>query len=201
MIQGSEEWFEARRGNVTGSMVWAILPGKKGNYLASRKDYMMQLVCEILTGKTEESYVSSDMQRGTDLEPEARAVYEAITGDIVKEVGFIMHPTIPEFGASPDGLPTDKVLEIKCPKTLTHVHTLTTGEYDYKYKIQMHAEMMCTGTFKCDFFSFDNRLPYELSYKIIELEYDFTLALDIENEIKIFNEEKNMLVEKLRGMM
>ena len=202
MIQGSEEWFAARRGNVTGSMLWSIMPShKSGKYTKARDDYMMQLACEILTGRTEEMYVTPDMQRGTDLEPEARAVYEAETGNTVDECGYIAHPDIPEFGASPDGITGDRAIEIKCPKTSTHVKTLTTGYYDYKYKIQIHAEMMCAGKYICDFISYDNRLPNELAMKIITVEYDQKLAADIMTEIDLFNKEKNELVDKLRDMM
>lgn len=37
---------------------------------------------------------------------------------VVKEVGFIPHPSIKNSGASPDGLVNDDgLIEIKCPNT------------------------------------------------------------------------------------
>lgn len=48
--------------------------------------------------------------------------YEADKGLMVVETGLVMHPSIPGFGASPDGLVGDDgVLEIKCPNTATHI--------------------------------------------------------------------------------
>ena len=44
------------------------------------------------------------MQWGVDNEPLARSAYEVAKDVLVKEVGFIDHPTITMSGASPDGL-------------------------------------------------------------------------------------------------
>jgi hypothetical protein len=47
---------------------------------------------------------------------------------LVDKVGLVLHPTIERAAASPDGLVgSDGVLEIKCPKTATHLQYLMDG--------------------------------------------------------------------------
>jgi putative phage-type endonuclease len=204
MIQRSEEWFAARRGKVTASRVIDILPGKNG-YTAARKNYMSELLCERLTGVSAESYQNAAMQWGTDTEPMARSVYEAVTGRMVEEEGFIPHPFIDGFGASPDGVTSDLngniCIEIKCPNTATHLQTLTTGEIDYKYIVQMHAAMMCLGRAACDFISYDPRLPEKLSIFIKRINRDYKLVELIDSEVIKFLGELDALEKAMRGMM
>ncbi len=49
---------------------------------------------------------------------------EALAGELVEQVGFIDHPSIPMAGASPDGLVAEGLVEFKCPNTSTHLDTL-----------------------------------------------------------------------------
>lgn len=165
MIQRSEDWFAARCGRVTASRVADLMAKTKTGYSASRQNYMAQLICERLTGKPAESFSSAAMQRGTDKEPEARAIYMLESGEIVEECGLVIHPDMPDFGASPDGLiGVDGLLEIKCPNTWTHLETLKTGKPKGEYLTQMQAQMACTGRQWCDFVSFDDRLPDDIAY-------------------------------------
>jgi len=79
---------------------------------AAYQNYLWQLVAERETGLAEDTYVNADMQRGTEKEPIARAAYEAHTGTFVTQTGFWLHPEIPYFGASPDGLAGEGLIEI-----------------------------------------------------------------------------------------
>jgi len=77
MQQQTDEWFSARIGRVTASRVRDVMAkGRGGAPSATRQNYMMQLLCERLTGKREEGFASAAMQRGTELEPIARMAYE-----------------------------------------------------------------------------------------------------------------------------
>lgn len=107
------------------------------------------------------------MMRGTELEPIARAAYEAHTGNFVEQVGFIKHTEIEWFGASPDGFSGDGLIEIKCPNTTTHLEYLTSGKVPSQYKNQMLAQMACTERKWCDFVSFDDRLPENLRLFVV----------------------------------
>ena len=201
MQQGTEEWLAIRLGKVTASRIVDIVPGVKGKYLASRKNYMAELACEILTGKGSDNFVSGAMQWGTETEPLARSAYEAITGNMVAEVGFIDHNTIECFGASPDGLvDPDGSIEIKCPNTATHIETLTGSPVARGYVYQMQTVMLCGRRKWCDFISYDPRLPDNLSIFIKRFQRDETMIAEIKAEVEKFTNELNELLAKLRGL-
>lgn len=201
MEQRTAEWFAARLGKVTASRVADVMARTKSGYSASRKNYMAELVCERLTGIPSEHFESAAMKWGTDTEPLARSAYEARTGELVEEVGFIEHPRIKGFGASPDGLVgKDGGLEIKCPNTATHIDTLLGGTVEQKYVYQMQTAMACTGRKWWDFVSFDPRLPENLSYKCIRFYRDTEMVQSIENEVIRFLAELDEMVGRLKNI-
>lgn len=190
MDQRSDEWFAARLGKVTASKVSDVMAKTKSGYAASRTNYMMALLCERLTGKREDFYVNAAMQRGTDLEASARSVYEAECGLLVSETGLVIHSSIDQFGASPDGLVGEHgLLEIKCPNTSTHIEFIRTGKPKSEYQWQMLAQMACTGRQWCDFVSYDDRLPAALQYSCIRFERDDSRIAEMESEIIKFLSE------------
>lgn len=157
IIQGTSEWHQARLGRGTASKANDMCAATS---TAAYQNYLWQLVAERLTGQQEESYTNADMQRGTEKEPIARAAYEAHTGEFVTQTGFWLHPTIEWLGASPDGLVGDDgLIEIKCPRTSTHLKYCKDNKPPTQYKRQMIIQLMCTGRKWVDFVSFDDRLP------------------------------------------
>ena len=129
MEQRTEEWYKARLGKVTASRVADVLAKTKTGVSASRANYLTELVVERLTGQQAEFYTNDAMQWGTDTEPQARMAYEAHKNVLVDEEGFIDHPSISNFGCSPDGLIGDSgLIEIKCPNSKTHIDTLLSGK-------------------------------------------------------------------------
>ena len=200
MEQRSTEWFSARLGKVTASRVADVMAKTRSGYGASRKNYMMELLCQRLTGNIEVSYQNAAMLRGTELEPVARAAYEIETGETVTEVGFVAHPEIDNFGASPDGLLGDEgLIEIKCPNTAQHVEFLRTGKIDDRYRLQMTAQMACTNRNWCDFVSYDDRLPEELAYKRVRYMLDEKKHDEMIKEVVLFLDELDALVHELRA--
>ncbi len=163
MEQRSPEWFAARLGKVTASRVADLMATTKTGFAASRANYMAELICERLTGQPTEKYSNAAMQWGTETEPQARAAYSFMRDVEVVETGFVLHPTIADLGASPDGLVLDDgLVEIKCPSTATHIETLLSETIPAKYVTQMQVQMACTGRAWCEFVSFDPRLPADL---------------------------------------
>ena len=205
MEQRSAEWFAARLGCVTASRVKEVLAsGRGGAPSATRKNYMMELLCERLTGQSGGADLSRNaaVQRGVELEPFACMAYEADKGLMVVETGLVMHPTIAGFGASPDGLVGDDgVLEIKCPNTATHIATMQSERHDPQYEWQMLAQMACTGRAWADFVSYDDRLPEPLQYVCHRFERDFKRIREMESEIKAFLEELGELEKEMRERM
>jgi putative phage-type endonuclease len=202
MQQREDDWYVARLGKVTASKISDLITKTKSGPSASRKNYMMQLLCERLTSKREEGFTSAAMQRGTDLEAIARSAYEVDQGVMVQEVGFIPCPGIPMAGASPDGLVGDDgLVEIKCPNTAQHVDFIRTGKIDSGYEWQMTMQMVCTGRKWCDFVSFDDRLPEPLQYRCKRFHFDAARAAEMLAEIKSFIAELDALEAEMRGLM
>jgi len=201
MEQKTDEWFAARVGKVTASRVADVVAKTKSGYSASRDNYMAQLVCERLTGKPSEGFSSTAMQWGTDIEPLARAAYEAKMDVLVDEVGFIDHPSIVNSGASPDGLVgIDGLIEIKCPNTSTHIDTLLSQTVPKKYADQIFWQMACTNRSWCDFVSYDPRLPPDLQLFIKRIPRDDQYIKLLEAEVIEFLTETAHKVAQLLNL-
>lgn len=177
--QRSPEWFAARAGRLTGSRAADMMAKIKSGEAAARRDYRLQLAVERLTGRPMESgFVSAEMQRGIDLEPAARARYEAEVGAVVRQTGFVIGDA--EWtGCSLDG-DVDEfagIVELKCPKSTTHVRYLEGGELPADYRHQVTHNLWVTGAEFCDFVSFDDRLPSGLDWFHVRV-YAKDLGLD-----------------------
>ena len=197
--QGSQEWLLARCGKVTASRVADIMAKTKSGYSASRGNYMAELVCERLTGVPTDTYKSAAMEWGTAQEPHARAAYEAVGGVLVEEVGFVPHPSIPDAGASPDGLVKDNgLIEIKCPYTATHIDTLLSGKVPDRYNTQMQWQMACTGRVWCDYVSYDPRMPENMRLFLTRVFRDQSAILAMETEVLTFIHELTDKVAALK---
>jgi len=151
--QGSDEWIYSRLGIPSASMYGKIIT-TQGKWSTQADTYINQLVAEKLTGEQTPFYQNEHMARGTELEPDARKMYEFIKDVEVQEVGFCLHDTL-EAGASPDGLiGEDGGLEIKCPAPATHVEYLRGGKLPSKYKQQVMGCLWITGREWWDFMSY-----------------------------------------------
>lgn len=182
--QGTEEWHQARLGKVTASKIADVMmkPATSGY-----QNYRSQLVCERLTGRPTETFKSAAMIHGTETEPQARAIYEMITGRDVAEVGFIDHPAIAMTGASPDGIVGDVgLIEIKCSQPTEHIRLLTGGEIQRKYLLQMQWQMVCTGRKWCDFFNFNPDFPEDMQCFRQRVDRDEDLSREIEVSVSAF---------------
>lgn len=198
-VQGTDEWKRQRLGVVTASRMADLTAKTKSGYGASRGNYMAEKLIERLTGEPQDTFINSAMQWGTDNEPFARDAYRFYSGEEVTETGFVLHPTIKNAGASPDGLVGDKgMLEIKCPNTATHLEYLRTEEIPLKYQYQMTFQMMCLGREWCDFVSFDPRLPEEMRLWVQTFGLNNNTAELLTNEVNKFNEELDELERTLR---
>jgi hypothetical protein len=139
------------------------------------------------------------MQHGIDTEPQARAAYEAKSGSFVEEVGFVLHTSISEAGASPDGfVDEDGLIEIKCPQTATHMDTLLSENVPAKYVTQMQWQMACTGRKWCDFVSYDPRLPEKMQLFVKRVPRDDAYIELLEKEVSAFIVEMTDKLEKLK---
>lgn len=145
--QGSPEWIVARLGIPTASrfadIVTPLGKPRKGEKPAA---YMAALLAERYTGAQTGNFATAAMQRGTELEPQARAAYEFERNMSVARPGFVRCECQGiAFGCSPDGVLADRGLEIKCPLPQTLVGMLLDDAPPEEYLAQCHAGMLCTG--------------------------------------------------------
>ena len=198
--QGSAEWLASRSGKVTASRIADVMAKIKTGESAARRDYKAQIVAEILTGKPQDDgFINGAMQWGPDQEPFARSAYEVAKDLMVAQVGLVLHPAIDRAAASPDGLAGDGLLEIKCPKTATHLQYLLAGVAPTQYHLQMLWLMACTEREWCEFVSFDPRLPDDLQLLIVRFERDDKRIAEIETEVRLFLSEVDETIEKLKA--
>ncbi len=200
--QRTDEWRSLRLGKLTGSVAGDMLATIKTGEAAARRDLRLRLVCERLTGQSQEDgYVSKDMQRGNDMEAAALAAYEALTGQIALLVGFCDHDTL-QAGCSPDGY-TDGwtgLVSLKAPKTSTHVGYLRAGRMPLSYVPQMLHEMWITGAKFYDFVSFDDRLPEPLHLFHVRTLRDEAAIEDYARKAVAFLNEVDCELDAIRTM-
>ena len=199
--QQTVEWFQARLGCLTASKAVAVLKrGRDGKPLKAYYDLMDELIAERVTGVAEEHFFTDAMAWGVEREDEARSRYEAESGCFVDEVGFVKHPTLAWFGASPDGLVgEDGLLEIKCPKTTTHLRRFKCKEVPEEYKPQMLVQLICTGRKWVDYVDYDPRVPEQLQYYAARFEPTIEELKDAEDKCAEFlNEVENELNKLLK---
>jgi putative phage-type endonuclease len=205
--QGTESWFADRLGKVTASRLADVLAKTKTGYSASRTNYMTQLVLERITQTKAESYSNAAMEWGTEQEPFARAAYEAHTGQMVEEVGFIPHPDIEAAGASPDGLVGDDgMVEIKCPSSSTALevwltHSQGGNPVDAKYYAQMQWQMRCADRAWCDYVVFDPRMPAKAQLFVTRVHRDDEWLAVTEGEVVKFLAEVDAKVSALKTII
>jgi len=71
----------------------------------AREKYMIQLACEAVSGRKEESFQSYRMKQAAKMEAESRRVYAMKHEDLdVYQVGFVYKDEKRAVGASPDAL-------------------------------------------------------------------------------------------------
>ena len=133
----------------------------------------------------------------TDHEPMAIEQYEAMTGNTVTRVGMIQSEREPMLTVSPDGLVGDDgAVEVKCPKTKTHVRYIRMGVIPVEYRPQVLQYFLVHDKLQwLDFISFDPRLERKpiwvkrVTRAELRLEIDDAWAM-VDKFVKKFNKYK-----------
>ncbi len=217
--QRSQDWHAARAGSATGSRFADCIAFKKdGKETSARRDYRLQLVVERLTGIPKASFSTKPMERGTEIEPEARARYEMATNADVEEIGFINHPEIEWCGVSLDGkVDEDGTIEIKCPNPETHMNTLLLrsealskillGDAERPHVLvpeehmpQIQGGLWVTGRKWCDFISYDPRFPEHLQLYVERVYRDEEYIAKLEAGVRKFLDEVETAVTMMLGV-
>ena len=149
--QCSPEWWRHRCGSIGGSSINAVLAKGQGK---SRQSLLYLVASEILSGKSTDTYTSPAMERGKDLEPEARQLYEFMTGNTVEQVALI-RGDMERVHVSPDGIiGEDGGIEIKTMLPHTYLELVDTGKIDLRYIRQVQHFFFVSGRQWCDFVAY-----------------------------------------------
>jgi predicted phage-related endonuclease len=199
--QRSAEWIAARCGKVGCSRLADVLATTKSGEAATRRNYTAELICERLTGLPTETITTTAMQWGIDTEPLARQAYEhASFYNVVEDFGR-EHPSIPGFRGSPDGLVGDDGgVEIKCPKTATHLDTILGGTIKRDYILQMAGYVSIYDRKWWDYVSYDPRLPPKYALFIKRFTRDELPVSEVEEGVKTFLAELNEKMKRLEEL-
>lgn len=200
--QKSPEWYAARAGRLTGTGAVSMLAKtKSGDISAGRRNLRAKLVLERVTGKSQEDdFVSRDMQRGIDLEPEAFGEFEALTGAILHRCGFLSMAD--DYGCSLDGYLGDfeELVSIKCPNDANHMAYVMGGKKIPKdYIDQCRHELWVTGALRHHFMSYNPNFPPKLRVFYVTMQrHEFDLTEYEDAAIKFMAEVREEAEKLLR---
>ncbi len=190
-IQGNPNWHAARCGIPTASNFDKIIT-TKGEPSKQRIKYLYQLAGEAITGIAEETYKNGNMERGIEMEDEARQLYALISGNKVDPVGFCLSDG---YGASPDGLVGEEgLLEIKCPTIAVHVSYLLDGSLPMDYFLQTQGQLLVTERKWLDFASY---YP-GLKPLIVRVKRDEKFLKVLRVELELFVRELTEVIKKIK---
>lgn len=152
--QGSPEWLQSRAGVITASRFKdACDTLKSGAPSDKQAKYMWLVIMErIAKSPLEDVFVTWQMKRGTELEPIARAAYEAETGELIEQSGIVLTDDR-VFGYSTDGfVGSEGLIEIKCPSACDKLGAIWTSPQDAEseYIDQINGGLWITGRKWCD---------------------------------------------------
>lgn len=161
LLQGSDEWLQARCGLMTASEMKLVLTptGKVANNEKTRQ-HMYEIAFQRITGFVEPQYVSDAMLRGQEDEIYARAAYSDHYAPAT-ETGFITNDQWGfTIGYSPDGIVGDDgLIECKSRYGKYQVQTIASNEVPEEYVLQLQTGLMVTGRKWIDFISYSGGLP------------------------------------------
>ena len=144
MEQRSDEWFAIKKGKASASRAQAIGNGGKG-----LENYVIEIMAEYYSIAERENYINEHMQRGIELEPIAKQIYELEHDCEVREIGFAEYNEY--IGCSPDGLVgKDGMIEIKCPCDRIYLGILINEKIDSGYVWQCQMNMLILKRKWCD---------------------------------------------------
>ena len=149
LVQGTADWHAHRAQSRNASETAAVF-----GVSPWQTPYQLWLV---KTGRVE-TRVTAPMQRGTELEPAARAAYEAHTGNLMEPLVLADR----EYSASLDGmtLSGDLILEIKCPykgQASALWQSVEAGDVPEYYGWQIEHQLMVAGAKLAHLWVFDGK--------------------------------------------
>lgn len=174
MEQKTPEWLEFRKSKIGASDAPVIMG-------VSHWKTPLQLWNEKLSLDSTITENNPWMQRGIELEPQALAKFEELTGYLMSPK-VLLHPNIDWMIASMDGIELEgkAAVEIKCPGKLDHECAMD-GQVPEKYIPQLQHQIEVSGLKKIYYFSYS-----VTSWKILEVSRDEKYIINLLKKEKEF---------------
>lgn len=189
--QGSQEWLEARAGIATASEFAAIMAKGEGK---TRRSYMTRLAGEIITGTPAGNFTNAHMERGKEMEAEARESYAFMTDAEPLLVGFIRDDEL-RAGYSPDSLIGNVgLLEVKTKLPHLMVDLILKDEFPPEHKAQCQGGLLVSGREWIDLICYWPGFPTFIKRAYRDEEYIAALV----SEIRRFNDDLDAMVDAVR---
>ena len=191
--QNSPEWLRARMGIPTASEFKKLLGIRKdARDKVTRRDYMYRLAGEIITGEPYEHYSNAHMERGHEMEPEARSYYAFMEDAPLTRVGFIRNGS---KGCSPDSLVGNSgMLEIKTALPHVLIDAMLSDDFPPEHKAQTQGQLWTAEREWSDILIYWPKMP-PVKRRAYRDEAYIKLLSDAVDQ---FNAELADLVEKIR---
>lgn len=188
-VQGSAEWFAARAGIPTASQFGTVMAKGEGK---TRRTYMLKLAGELLTGDPMDSFTNKHMERGHEMEPEARRFY-AFQNDVEPElVGFIRNG---KKGASPDSLVgEDGLLEIKTKLPHLLLDVILKDSFPAEHRAQCQGQLWIAEREWIDLVCYWPKMPAH----IVRAYRDEPYIKQISEAVDQFNDELAEIVTRFK---
>lgn len=191
--QNSDEWLRCRMGIPTSSEFKKLLGIKKdAKEKVTRRDYMYRLAGELITGEPYEQYTNAHMERGHEMEPEARGYYAFTNNVQLTRVGFIRNGS---KGCSPDSLVgNDGMLEIKTALPHILIGAMFDDGFPPEHKAQTQGALLVAEREWIDICIYWPRMP-----TVVRRAYrDEPYIKQLSDAVDQFNSELADLVERIR---
>lgn len=191
--QGSEDWFRARMGIPTASEFGTVLAHRAGSEGKMRRTYLHKLAGEIITGEPMERYGNAHMDRGHEMEAEARSLYAFMSDADPTQIGFLRNG---QKGCSPDSLIGDAgMLEIKTKLPHLLIDCILKDDFPAEHKAQCQGALWVAEREWVDIAVYWPRMPLFVKRAYRDEEYISKLS----DAIDAFNADLAAVVDRIKA--
>lgn len=191
--QGSPEWLLHRAGIPTASEFDTLfMSGKGGGESKTRKALVYTKAYERYSGKASPSYTNADMERGHEMEPDARNLYSFRYDADPIIIGFVRNG---RKGASPDAfLDSNGILEIKSHKPSILIPMIQADVFPTQHMAQCQGLLWVCEREWVDLACYFPGLPLFVK----RITRDEPYINNLSGEVDRFNDEVDAMVETLK---
>lgn len=161
IIQQTEDWYKAKCGVLSASMMSDIITAKTMKFAENQtcRNLVDEISIQRITQYMEPTFQGYDMERGNVEEKLARDLYRKNYAP-VEICGFVTNDDFGfTLGWSPDGLVGDDgCIEVKSRKHRLQFATILSGVMPDEFKVQVQSGLLISRRQYCDFISYSGAL-------------------------------------------